>query len=345
MSDSNYPNLSPILPDEAEDLKSLSVVIPVYNSEETIGSLIDLTVESLDPLFERLEIILVNDGSVDRSHLRAREAECKYPGIVKYIRLARNFGEHNAVICGLHYVTCDCAAVLDDDFQNPPQEIVKLVEKLRQGYDVVYSYYDRKHHPWFRNLGSSFTDRVATWVIRKPRGLYLSSFKVMNRFLVSAITDYTGPYPYIDGLILRATTSIGRQLCEHSERKIGRSNYTLRRLIRLWLNMFTSSSLLPLRLASVLGFLMSLLGLFLAAFFTLSWATGGILATRSIPPGWASLIVCVTFFSGLQMCLLGVIGEYLGRLFLSQNRSPQFVVRRVYGFEPPREKEAGHGDI
>lgn len=321
-----------------DDISSLSIVIPVYNSEATIGRLVDAVVETLARHFTRLEIVLVNDGSIDQSHRHARDAQRRHTGIVRYIQLARNFGEHNAVMCGLRYVTGDCAVIIDDDFQNPPAEILKLVNKLREGYDVVYSYYEQKRHYLFRNLGSRFNDRVATKLLRKPKGLYLSSFKAINRFLVRSILEYTGPYPYIDGLILRSTTSIGRQLCEHHEREAGRSNYTLQRLIRLWLNMFTSFSVVPLRLASIMGFAMSFLGLGLAVLFVLSWLKGGIFFQQTIPPGWGSLIVCVTVFAGIQLMVLGMIGEYLGRLTLTQNRSPQYIVRQTYGVEPARNK-------
>jgi undecaprenyl-phosphate 4-deoxy-4-formamido-L-arabinose transferase len=323
---------------EGEEVRSLSVVIPVYNSEETIGPLVDQVVEHLSSRFERLEVVLVNDGSQDASDARAIEAQARHPAIVKYVRLARNFGEHNAVMCGLHQVTCDAAVIIDDDFQNPPEEIIKLVEKLGEGHDVVYSYYAHKQHHWFRNLGSRFNDRVASALLKKPRGLYLSSFKAMNRFLVKTIIGYSGPYPYIDGLILRATRSIGRQLCEHSSREVGHSNYSLRMLVRLWLNMCTSSSLLPLRLASIMGFAASFTGVALAVFFVFSYFQGGVLFQREVPPGWASLIVAVTLFSGVQLTVLGMIGEYLGRLFLTQNLTPQFVVRRKYGdFSEPTD--------
>lgn len=313
-----------------KNISSLSVLIPVYNSEETIGPLVDIIVKKFTPVFEKIEIILVNDGSIDNSHDCAINAASKYPEAVIYINLARNFGEHNAVMCGLRHATCDCVAIIDDDFQNPPDEIIKLINKLKEGYDVVYSYYEKKRHNWFRNLGSAFNDWVATKLLKKPKGLYLSSFKVMNLFLARIVTQYEGPYPYLDGLILRSTSSIGTELCKHNEREVGRSNYTLRKLVRLWLNMFTSFSIVPLRFSTILGFIMSIAGFALALFFIISWSVGGILVSKTIPPGWASLIVSITIFSGIQLLVLGMIGEYLGRLFLTGNRQPQFIVREVF---------------
>ena len=262
------------------------------------------------------------------------EAVERHPGKVRYVQLASNFGEHSAVMCGLHHVTGDCVAIIDDDFQNPPEEIIKLVEKLKEGHDVVYSYYEKKRHSLFRNLGSWFNDRVATWLLHKPPGLYLSSFKVMNRFLIKAVIRYEGPFPYLDGILLKITSNIGTQLCAHNEREEGQSNYTLGKLLQLWLNMFTGFSITPLRIASVIGFGMSLIGLLLAAFFILSRLKGGILFEQQVPAGWASLIVSVTLFSGVQLCVLGLIGEYLGRLLLTVNRAPQYIERDQFGAYP-----------
>lgn len=319
----------------------LSVVIPLYNSESTVGPLVDELVACLRPQYEGLEIVLVNDGSKDDTHQAALGAYSLYPEIVKYLQLTRNFGEHNAVMCGLRHCSGDCAAIIDDDFQNPPEEIAVLASKLCEGHDVVYGYYQRKQHHWIRNLGSRFTNLVAGKLLPKPSGLYLSSFKVLDRSLVRSIVQYSGPYPYLDGLILRSTDSISSVQVRHAPRLHGRSNYTLRRLIRLWLNMFTGFSILPLRIASLLGVLMSAAGFLLAIFFAFSWKMGGILFSQPIPPGWASLIVTVIIFSGIQLCVLGVLGEYLGRLFLTQNRTPQFLIRQRFGTaDPPHEDNA-----
>ena len=320
------------------EVSSLSILIPVYNSEDTIGSLVDTVIATLKPHFKSLEIILVNDGSVDNSHSCALQAVKRYPGIVKYIRLARNFGEHNAVMCGLNYITKDYVAIIDDDFQNPPSEIIRLVDKLREGYDVVYSYYSEKRHSWFRNIGSQFNDWVATKVLKKPKGLYLSSFKALRAVLVRRIIQSRGPYPYIDGSILRSTTKIGRLECKHSERRAGRSNYTVSKLLHLWLNMFTGFSIIPLRIASYIGFFVSLSTIILVAFFIVSRLSGGVFIKQTIPVGWASLIVSITFFAGIQLCVLGLIGEYLGRLYLTVSRLPQFVVDDTYGIDTLQEK-------
>jgi glycosyltransferase involved in cell wall biosynthesis len=311
----------------------VSILVPVYNSERTIGRLVDTIVEVLSRSVNLHEIILVNDGSADKSHEVILEAIQRHPDRVKYLRLFRNFGEHNAVMAGLNYFTGDAVAIIDDDFQNPPAEIVRLCEELSHGYDVVYSYYEQKKHSVFRNLGSKFNDWVATILLSKPRKLYLSSFKVMSAPLVKIIIQYNGPFPYIDGIILRSTTNIGKALVQHSEREEGKSNYTLTKLVRLWLNMFTGFSIIPLRLSSYLGFMLFIGSIFLTTFFVLVRLFGPVFIRDQIPAGWASTIVVITLFFGVQFMMMGMIGEYLGRLFLTNHGMPQFLIRDIYGLD------------
>ncbi|WP_165069064.1 glycosyltransferase family 2 protein [Paludisphaera rhizosphaerae] len=302
---------------------SCSIVIPVYNGAETIGPLVTRLVEVLDR--DGLQIVLVNDGSPDHSGVVCRTLQERYPEHVVYVELAKNFGEHNAVMAGLRHTTGSHVVVMDDDFQNPPEEVRRLVaHAARHDYDVVYTRYERKHHHWFRNLGSRFNDRVATVLLDKPPGLYLSSFKCMNRFTVNEVLRYTGPYPYIDGLILRCTRRIGVLQVRHDPRTVGRSNYTLRKLLALWLNMFVNFSVLPLRVSTFAGFVASLLGVALGVATTIEW-----ILRPGTPVGWASIVVTLLTFSGVQLMMLGVVGEYIGRLFLSGNQTPQFVVREV----------------
>lgn len=327
-------------------ITSVSVVIPVYNSESTLARLCERVVEVLKPQFERFEIILVNDGSRDDSHAVGLGLARRYPTIVKYLRLSANFGEHNTVMCGLHHVECDAAVIIDDDFQNPPQEIVRLVAKLNEGYDVVYGQYGRKYHNVFRNIGSAFSNWVATRALGKPHDLYLSSFKALNRFLIRSILEYRGPFPYIDGLVLRTTHSIGTCRCEHAEREAGVSNYTFRKLVSLWLAMVTSHSVLPLRLAALTGAVVALIGMALTVLFIVAWATGGIFLHQEIPPGWASTISLLTSLAGVQLLVLGLIGEYLGRVFMTQNGKPQYVIRERHGaFAEPSPRLPGDQSV
>jgi glycosyltransferase involved in cell wall biosynthesis len=312
----------------------LSILVPVYNGQDTIGRLVDVVVEELSEKANLWEIVLVNDGSPDDSHSAILESLDRHPDTIRYIQLYQNFGEHNAVMCGLNYVTGDCVAIIDDDFQNPPEEIVSLLTRLYSGdFDVVYSYYERKRHSLFRNLGSQFNNWMATILLGKPPWLYLSSFKIIKTDLVRIITQYRGPYPYIDGLILRSTKRIGTQLCEHREREVGSSSYTFRKLVRLWLNMSTGFSVTPLRIASILGLCFSALSLLLLVYFLVVRIYGPIFRTAELPPGWASIVSLITFFVGVQLLVLGVMGEYVGRLFLTVNGQPQYIIRDTYGVE------------
>ncbi len=306
--------------DTARPSARVSVVIPVYRGEKTIARLVHALRDALGAVYD-LEIVLVNDGSPDGSAAVCRRLAGESPA-VKFINLARNFGEHNAVMAGLNHAAGDYAVIMDDDFQNPPAEVVKLIEEIRLGYDVVYSYYEKKRHSLLRNLGSRFNDRVATLLLGKPRDLYLSSFKAVNRFVIDELVKYDGPYPYIDGLILRFTRNYSRVLVRHEPRAEGGSSYTLGKLASLWLNMFTNFSVLPLRLASGAGFAFAIVGVLIAIGFAVEK-----LEDPELPVGWASLIVTVLITSGVQLFALGMIGEYVGRLFLKQSGRPQFVVR------------------
>jgi glycosyltransferase involved in cell wall biosynthesis len=301
---------------------ALSIVVPVYNGASSIAELVTALSDLAVPGGH--EIILVNDCSPDDSLAICRKlvAEARLP--MTLVNLARNFGEHNAVMAGLRHAQGAHVITMDDDLQNPPSEVLRLLEHAQQsGKEVVYTTYASKEHASWRNLGSRFTNRVADWLLDKPRGLYLSSFRCMSAFVVAEITRYEGPFPYVDGLIMQVTQSLGALEVQHLPRAHGRSNYTFRRLVRLWLNMFVNFSVMPLRLATVAGFAISVCGLAGTLWVVLE----ALLAET--PPGWASLAVAVLLLSGVQLMMLGLIGEYLGRLYLTANRKPQSVVKEV----------------
>jgi undecaprenyl-phosphate 4-deoxy-4-formamido-L-arabinose transferase len=299
----------------------ISICIPVYNSEKTIARLVKNIKENLKNY--NLEIILVNDGSKDNSEKVCSDLALK-DKIVKFISLRKNFGEHNAVMCALNYSKGDYVVIIDDDFQNPPQEIIKLVNEARRyNYDVVYSKYYKKKHNIFRNLGSWFNDIVATWLLNKPKNLYLSSFKLIKKEVVKEIIKYKGPFPYIDGLILRVTNNIASVFVEHSKRIGSKSNYTIGKLISLWLNMFVNFSIKPLRLVTFLGMSLSMICLALGIYFIVE----KILYPDS-SKGWASIIVCILFIGGVQMIFTGIIGEFVGKNYLDRNGTPQWIVKK-----------------
>ncbi|HZS82433.1 MAG TPA: glycosyltransferase family 2 protein [Stellaceae bacterium] len=301
---------------------TLSIVIPVYNGGKTVGGLVAALAALAIPGGH--EIVLVNDGSPDDSRAVCRELLRSSAVPITLVDLARNFGEHNAVLTGLRHARGAWIVTMDDDLQNPPEEVARLLEfAQRTGHEVVYTHYGVKEHAAWRNLGSRFTNRVADLLLDKPKGLYLSSFRCLSAFVAGEITRYAGPFPYIDGLILQVTQNIGRLEVKHLPRPAGRSNYTMRRLVRLWLNMFVNFSVMPLRLSTLTGLALSLFGA-LATVFVFIEAM--FFAT---PQGWGSLMAAVLLLSGVQLLILGIVGEYLGRLYLTANHKPQAVVAAV----------------
>jgi glycosyltransferase involved in cell wall biosynthesis len=301
---------------------TLSIVIPVYRGAKTVGPL----VEALSALEVPggHEIILVNDGSPDDSLAVCRELMRKARLPLTVVDLARNFGEHNAVMAGLQQARGAWIITMDDDLQNPPSEVLHLLEHAqRSGKEAIYTRYGVKEHAAWRNLGSRFTNRVADWLLDKPKGLYLSSFRCISAFVAANVVKYAGPFPYIDGLVLQVTQSVDCIEVKHLPRTDGRSTYTLRRLIRLWLNMFINFSVMPLRLSTLTGIALSIIGA-LASVEVLAEAM-----IRSTPPGWGSLMAAVLLLSGVQLLILGLVGEYLGRLYLTMNGKPQFIVKEV----------------
>lgn len=310
----------------------LSIVIPVYNAEKTIESLCRTLVSLYGESF-RLEIVLVNDCSKDSSHLICRRLQEEFRDVITYIRLARNFGEHNAVMAGLNHATGELCAVMDDDFQNPPEEIARLVGEIGKGYDVVYSYYPMKQDGFFRNLGSRINDRMATIILRKPADLYLSSFKVMNRFVVDEVVKYFGPDPYLDAIILRSTDNIGKVEVQHDKRRHGRSGYTLGKLVSLWGNMVVSYSLIPIRILGIFGIVSTAYGLYTGCHALVA----NLLPQIPDLSDYQTLNATMNFYRGLGFLAISIIGEYVGRIYLSLNSDPQFVIREVFSRRRVRE--------
>jgi undecaprenyl-phosphate 4-deoxy-4-formamido-L-arabinose transferase len=283
---------------------ALSIVVPVYNGAATVGELVK-ALRALE-IEGGLEVVLVVDGSPDNSLDVCKQLAAEPGAPVTVLSLSRNFGEHNAVMAGFARARGAYTITMDDDLQNPPEEVRRLFEHARDGrYDAVYTYYEEKKHAAWRNLGSRFTNWCADKLIDKPPGLYLSSFRCVSRFLRERVTSsYEGPAPYVDGLIFQITQNVSRLQVNHLPRAEGRSNYTLRRLLRLWLAMFLNFSVMPLRIATIIS--------------------------DKPPQGWASLMVAVLVLAGVQLLVIGMIGEYLGSMFLAVNRKPQYLVREVF---------------
>lgn len=310
----------------------LSIVIPVYNGADTIGELVS-ELSRLEPA-GGLEIVLVNDGSLDNSAEACMALLSETPIPIRYVEHMRNYGEHNAVLTGLRHASGRYIVTMDDDLQNPAQEAVRLYDHARlNNLDVVYSHYAAKSHSAWRNIGSRFANAVADRLLDKPRGLYLSSFRCMSDEAARAVASYRGPYPYVDGLLMQVTQRIGQLEVEHLPRPRGKSNYTVTRLLRLWLNLATSFSLAPLRIATVAGAVMALLGTIGAVAVVVEALVVG------TPSGWASVAVAILLIGGVQCLILGIIGEYVGRTFLSANGKPQSALRMTMSSVHPQQRD------
>ncbi len=291
-------------------MKELSVIIPVYNGAKTITKLVESLQEEL--CMYDFEMLLVNDGSPDDSE-KVCKGLTKIHTNINFISLRKNFGEFNAVMCGLNNVLGKYAVIIDDDFQNPPSEIIKLLSKAKsEEFDVVYSFYAEKKHHFFRNFGSWLVNRLTTSLLNKPADLYLSSFKLIKKEVIDEIIKYKGPYPYIDALIFRVTNNVGKVEVQHNERIEGESNYTIKKLVSLFMIILFGYSLLPIRIILSLGTSLIILSILLIILYIL----------KVIPDWGLSMFV---FFGGVQLTSLGIIGEYISKSFLSQNGTPQYV--------------------
>lgn len=305
----------------ADFAPALSFIIPLYNSAETIAAVVREIEEC--SVAGGHEIVLVNDGSSDATAEVCRELVRTARVPISYVEHTRNFGEHNAVLTGWRHARGRHLVNLDDDGQNPPAEAVHLwAHAQATGLDVVFGHYAVKQHSPWRNAGSWLTNRMTDWALDKPSGFYLSSFRCVSGFVAREVMGYAGPFPYIDGLLLQVTQRIGSIEVRHEARQAGASTYTLRRLIRLWLSAWINFSVFPLRVATVFGLVLALGGLVALCGVIYLW-----LSDRGPAFGWGSNTAALLVFSGVQLLLLGLIGEYIGRMFLAVNQRPQSVVR------------------
>jgi glycosyltransferase involved in cell wall biosynthesis len=302
---------------------ALSFVIPLYNSAATIEALVR-DIERLE-IEGSHELILVNDGSADTTGAICRELVGRARIPITYVEHSRNFGEHNAVLTGWRHARGAYIVNLDDDGQNPPREAVRLWQHAcARQLDAVFGHYEVKRHSRWRNAGSWLTTRVTDLALDKPAGFYLSSFRCVSAFAAEQVARYAGPYPYLDGLLLQVTQRIDSLVVHHDERQAGASGYTLRRLVRLWMSAWLNFSVLPLRAATVLGLVTAALGVIAFAVVVWLW-----LLDRGPAYGWGWVMATLLVFSGTQLVMLGLIGEYLGRMFLTLNQRPQSIVREV----------------
>ena len=302
----------------------ISFVIPGYRSSHTLPEVVEEIRETmLGRNRDDYEIILVNDSSPD-STFATIQTICEENSNVIGIDLARNFGQHAAIMAGLHFTTGEIVVCLDDDMQTPACEVYKLLDKIEEGYDVVYARYTQKQHSGFRNFGSKVNSKMTESLLNKPKELYISSYFAARRFVVDEMLQYKNAYPYVIGLVLRTTNRICNVDVTHRAREEGQSGYTLKKLFRLWVNGFTSFSVKPLRTATYCGTGVALLG-FVFAVITIIRK----LINPMVPMGWSSTMAAMLIIGGAILLVLGIIGEYIGRIYICMNSSPQYVIRSV----------------
>jgi glycosyltransferase involved in cell wall biosynthesis len=300
-----------------------SLIIPLYRSEETIENLVTRLegLEFPDPW----QVIFIDDGSPDQSHAVLCGRLKSSPLNALVIRHTRNYGEHQAVLTGYRHAEGEYFINIDDDLQNPPEEALRLLAYAKENnLDVTYGNYICKKHNIFRNSGSAFANLTARWLLDLPNFQYLSSFRCVNRLTAEKIICINGPYVYIDGLLSQVTTKIGSLDVRHDPRDAGTSGYNIRRLVRLWLVILTSFSLMPLRVASLIGIGASVIGALSLIYILVSSIFGHLDVA-----GWASVISSILFFGGIQCLLLGMVGEYIGRIYLTISGKPQAHIRTI----------------
>lgn len=305
-----------------EKKQKVSFVIPCYRSALTLPGVVDEIREAMQELAKYdYEMVLVNDCSPDDTFEVIKDLSGKYPGITG-VSLAKNFGQHAALMAGFHEATGDIVVCLDDDGQTPANEVGKLLAGIEEGSDVVYARYQNKKHSAFRNFGSKVNEKMTRIMLGKPKNLFISSYFAAKRFVINDMLRYENSYPYVIGLVLRATKNITNVDVTHREREIGSSGYTMKKLFALWFNGFTAFSIKPLRIATVIGCICAGGG-FAYGIYTVIKR----IVRPDVAAGFSALMSAIVFFCGMIMLMLGLIGEYIGRVYISMNRSPQFVVR------------------
>ena len=310
----------------------VSIIIPCYNSEATIEKVVTMVMDEFRQHGEYdCDFFLVNDYSRDDTFGAITRLAEKYPS-VHGINLMRNFGQHNALMAALNYADGDYILGMDDDMQTHPSQVFKLLDKMSEGYDLVYGQYAQKKNGFFKNLTSKFNEVSSRILLGRPKEIVSSNFWVITRAVRDEVILYKNFNPYVDGLFYRTTSNIGNVMVEHHKREVGTSNYTLRKLMRLWLAYF-NYTVLPLRISFFLGVIFSIIGL-VSALVTIIRK----LVTPDMTVGWASLMACLLIFSGVIMLILGILGEYIGKLILSINGTPQYIIRETVNLDMPSHR-------
>lgn len=309
----------------------ISFVIPCYGSEKTLRFVVDEIKSVVKGKGDDYEVVLVNDCSPDNVFSVIQKL-CKADKNIKGICLAKNFGQHAALMAGYAQCTGSIIVSADDDGQTPIDEVYSLINKLNEGYDVVYGTYEIKRHSRFRNFGSRINEIMMECLMNKPKEIHMTSFFVAKKFVISECLSYKCAYPYVLGLVLRTTKSIANVTVKHRSRTEGTSGYSLSKLLSLWINGFTAFSVKPLRIASVAGIISALIGFIVAVYTVVNK-----IFHPDVLMGYSSLMAAMLLIGGIIMVILGLIGEYIGRIYICINNSPQYVIREKINFDEAEE--------
>lgn len=312
-------------------MKKLSFVIPCYRSQDTITNVVERVIATVeqDKRYD-YEIICINDCSPDNTLSVLRKlAENKR---IKVLDFSKNFGQHSALMAGFNHVTGDIIVCLDDDGESPPEEMFRLIDKLDEGYDLVSAKYVDESRSFVRTIGTKVSFAMSHYLIGRPKDVDLNSFYVFRRYIADEIIKYKNAYPFVHGLILRVSRNMANVEMKRADRLAGESGYNFKRLLSLWMNGFTAFSEKPLQIASVIGFISAFIGFVYAIFIVLRR-----IFVPEIAVGYSSIMAAILFFSGLIMLFLGLLGEYIGRIYICINNAPQYAIREKINVDNKEE--------
>lgn len=311
----------------------ISVAIPCYCSENTIPIVVEELVEEFEKRDLSYQIVLVNDGSPDHTFSVIKEISLENPNIVA-INLSKNYGQHAARMAAIPFLKGDYIVYMDDDGQHPVDGIFQMIKKLEEGnYDVVYALFKNKKHSGFKKLSSRINTATLCFLTGKPKDVQNSSFSVMRSYILREMRKYKSPFPSWTGFIMQITRNIANVELEHYERMEGKSNYTLKKMIKLYMDSMTGFSIVPLRFSSLVGVITAILGFLLGIYSIMNK-----IINPGIPVGYTSLISIFLFIGGMIMLMLGLVGEYIGRIYMINNNLPQYTIKEVIG-EQKDDKE------
>lgn len=318
-----------------DGMRLITVAIPCYRSAATLPQVTERirnTIRSREGC--DYQIILVDDSPQDTDTFPVIRELCEADPKITGVRLTRNYGQQAAKMAALPYAKGDVLVYMDDDGQHPPEELFKLVDKLDEGYDMVFARFSRKHHSLFKRVTSAIRTQIAVWLGNQPKGLKTTAYQALSRVCIDALRQYESPFPIMAPYIFLITTNIVNVEIDHRDRLAGKSGYTLRKLVSLWLSLFTNFSIAPLRISAVLGMLTALGGFVYMIVITIQR-----ILNPNILPGYSSIMIALLLIGGVLMMMLGLVGEYLGRVYMTVSNKPQYFVRTVLndGGEPPEK--------